>query len=65
MTDPTGFVPDGSPISYIVPAAGALEGTDPTGFVPPAAPFSYVVPDGPADGHRDDGGGPPKLPGGA
>jgi hypothetical protein len=53
MTDPTGFVPDGSPFVFVVPAPGALLPPDPTGFVPPAGPFTFVVPDGPEEPDRD------------
>ncbi len=63
MTDPTGFVPDASPIVFVVPDLWAPINPDPTGFVPPASPFTFVVPDVPgeaADGGADRPGRRPR-----
>jgi hypothetical protein len=54
MTDPTGFVPPGSPFVFVVPDPGTLAAPDPTGFVPACTPFAFIVPDGPERRETDN-----------
>lgn len=62
MSDPTGFVPDRTNLSFVVGDPGAPPATDATGFVAPAASFAFIVPDGPQGRPRDAGWSPPRFP---